>query len=303
MHRIISWIAAGSVLIVASAPARAVAADTFPDWLRMPTAEETQNAWPSQDSRNALGGKAEIGCTLTAQGDLRNCRVIFETPANAGFGAAALSLIPKFHLRPATHDGRPVDAGVVIPVAFDMPAWPDRAPPMPDILAAWPHDAFRHGVGGVVQLHCLTTAQGGVDHCGVISETPAGQGFGAAALSLAPKIGVTPAGHLGQATDGVVDVPVVFANPDWIGGATSLPWKLAGAPATPLDWFIRIAAPLALLGGLAQLVNGRPFKRETRPILHWGWAVFLSVWFSVFTVTDAFAAWRVIGRLLAGPMG
>jgi len=298
VHRMLSWIAAIAVL-TSTVPAKA--ADSVAGWVRLPTDAETGQAWPTRGPHTALGGQARILCVLTAEAVLRDCRVIFETPPGAGFGAAAMSLIPRFHLKPATHEGAPVGSSVVIPVAFDMPAWPRRGPGASDLLAAWPREAFRRGTGGVVWLHCLTTAQGGVNQCRVASETPAGQGFGAAALSLARTIAVTPAGHLGRAVDGEVDLPVAFANPDWVGSTTWLPWEPRDAPASLLDWLLRAGFAVLLLGGLAQLARGRPFPRGTNPILHWGFATALSVGLSVLVMVDLFAVSRAVAGILAGP--
>lgn len=54
-----------------------------------PTPEQFAAAYP----RDAHGeGRVYLSCGLTAQGRLQGCQVVSETPAQQGFGRAALSL-------------------------------------------------------------------------------------------------------------------------------------------------------------------------------------------------------------------
>ena len=53
-----------------------------------------------------------------------------------------------------------------------------------DMLDVYPSDALSAGVDGHVRMICVMTAAGTLTDCGAASETPPGQGFGAAAARL-----------------------------------------------------------------------------------------------------------------------
>lgn len=98
----------------------------------------------------------------------------------------------------------------------------------------YPDRAQRMDKGGSAMLSCTADPQGGLSDCALLSETPEGWDFGAAALRMA-KAGVirkAPAGGVA----GKVVVPVVF-SPEGRGrrgGAAPLPSRrLVGAPPSP----------------------------------------------------------------------
>lgn len=53
-----------------------------------------------------------------------------------------------------------------------------------DMLDVYPRDALSAGMDGHVRMICVMTAAGTLTDCGAASETPPGQGFGAAAARL-----------------------------------------------------------------------------------------------------------------------
>src|SRR4051812_25787350 len=73
---------------------------TQPDWLRRPTGEEMASYYPKIPLAVALEGAAILSCSVSAQGRLEDCTVPYESPAGAGFGAAALRLGRFFQMRP-----------------------------------------------------------------------------------------------------------------------------------------------------------------------------------------------------------
>ena len=69
-----------------------------------------------------VSGSATINCVVNARGTLDNCSIASETPADMGFGDAAMKLSKLFKMRPQTKDGQPVDGGTVrIPLRFVLP--------------------------------------------------------------------------------------------------------------------------------------------------------------------------------------
>ena len=88
-----------------------------------------------------------------------------------------------------------------------------RRPTLDELLDYYPPGPLARGLGGRVMLNCLVGARGDIS-CAVLSETPAGQGFGRAALAASHLFKMAPQMSDGRPTEGGrIEVPIVFKPP------------------------------------------------------------------------------------------
>jgi hypothetical protein len=215
----------------AAPPARG---DVEPDWLRKPDGDQLKAAFPA-----ALHGtgKAVIHCRVNTAGLLENCRVVSETPAGKGVGAAALLLAPNFLMRPAMKGGKPATGEVNIPINFSGAEWLAgprieallhplwlQAPTTAEVAAAVPKGAPPQGHAA---MRCSVEADGSLRRCEVLSENPGGRGFGSAAKSLAARFRVYTDPAKSDYRNVRVTVPVAFeAHPAELRYITAPDWRL-----------------------------------------------------------------------------
>jgi protein TonB len=116
---------------------------TNPQWLKRPNGGDFSNLYPRKALRAGISGHTSMECVIKRDGTLTACRILSETPAEMGFGAAELRLAGQFKMRPQTLDGMPVSgAKVVIPIAWKVAVAPPPAPLPP--LASPPADPAPH---------------------------------------------------------------------------------------------------------------------------------------------------------------
>ena len=131
--------------------------------------------------------------------------------ATLGAGAARADEPPTratapvvIHPLPPRGKGPPPDATVNIPMD-------DTA--IGEFASVWPRAAYEAQIQGEVMLLCDVDRHGLAEHCDVGSETPAGKGFGEAALELRPTFKLTPAHDASGPIDSTMRIAIEFTPP------------------------------------------------------------------------------------------
>lgn len=94
----------------------------------------------------------------------------------------------------------------------DLPKWA-KTPSAEDMAKAYPPEASKANLAGSGVIECVVDTGGEMKDCVVVSETPPGQGFGPAALSIAGKFTLPTKAPSGATTVGrTVRVPIRWRN-------------------------------------------------------------------------------------------
>jgi periplasmic protein TonB len=106
-------------------------------------------------------------------------------------------------------------AGACVSGVGDTPDNPIRIvrPTREEIMREYPPDALARGVSGSATVQCEVTASGVLDHCLVQEESPAGYGFGDAAIQVAFAHHVRPDAEGRFPVGRRVGVPIEFIPP------------------------------------------------------------------------------------------
>jgi TonB family protein len=116
--------------VAAEAAASAAPVIVKPDWAIKPTGADIVEFYPPEAVKAGVDGAATIGCGVSLEGRLTDCKVLDEAPAQAGFGEAALKLSERFQMKPMSRDGQPVAGGKIrIPIRFMLPRPPQPVAP------------------------------------------------------------------------------------------------------------------------------------------------------------------------------
>jgi TonB family protein len=136
--------------------------------------------------------------------------------------AAAVAAAPADATAPPSNGSTTVSPVTVTP----LPTPPAKTPPAATIdipyddsvggefAIIWPTNAFKAHMSGHVVLTCEIDRYGLAEWCKVASESPANEGFGAAALELRPTIKITPAMGPDGPVDEVTNIAIEFRAPD-----------------------------------------------------------------------------------------
>jgi protein TonB len=90
---------------------------TSPEWLRRP--RDLARYYPERALRHGIEGRVVLDCGVSTLGAL-SCLVVSQTPANWGFGEAALRISRDYQMVPARQNGIAVEARYRMVVPFQL---------------------------------------------------------------------------------------------------------------------------------------------------------------------------------------
>ncbi len=164
--------------------------------------------------RGFSGGQNTMfaGPSFTRLVDIRDPWLTAVRLSVANRALPASSLRPVRVLNPSPGQRSATSSGAIQRVV-NRPRWLTR-PTFLDFARHYPRQALEEGIRGRAVLRCQVGDRGQLSGCSTISETPAGFGFGAAALRLSRIFTMSDVDTEGQPTrGGTVRVPVDFMIP------------------------------------------------------------------------------------------
>jgi len=118
---------------------------------------------------------------------------------------------PLTHIDPIPVPDPVIEAPPKPPGVIRNPTWVSK-PTAAQMERVYPTRPLEEGLGGRVVIQCAVTVSGTLSGCSVASESPAGKGFGSAALRLSKYFKMSPRTVDGAAVEGaLVSVPITFS--------------------------------------------------------------------------------------------
>jgi hypothetical protein len=151
-------------------------------------------------------------CQVDTGGELSDCQIMLER-SHGGFGAALISLAPRFRLKHAAEGKRPDHSEAIItaswPVFDTAPDW--RTPPKPgDFSTTTTTAAWRTGKPGLAVMNCLEGRLGTLYDCAAVYQDPPGKGFGAMLLRFQSFLRLKPAMVAGRPVETGLNIAITF---------------------------------------------------------------------------------------------
>lgn len=104
-------------LAALTAPTNFIPTVVDPQWVRQP--RDLARYYPDRALRREVEGRVVLDCGVSIRGAL-DCAVVSETPADWGFGEAALRISRDYQMVPAMRGGVPVEARHRMVVPFEI---------------------------------------------------------------------------------------------------------------------------------------------------------------------------------------
>ncbi|WP_372786549.1 hypothetical protein [Phenylobacterium sp.] len=155
-------------------------------------------------------GSAVMHCKAAASGALTDCQLTLAR--GAGFGAALLSLAPKY--RVVLPQGADEDRDVVITASWPVPDTPADwrvEPKAGDFSISYTDAAWRSGKPGYAVMNCQQGTLGDLRQCMAVYQNPPGKGFGTMLLAFQSYLKLKPATLDGKPISSAVNVGFHFA--------------------------------------------------------------------------------------------
>ncbi len=154
-------------------------------------------------------------------------------------------------------------AAAAAPQVITHPDWLTR-PSDSEWGAAYPDYDLRHKISGEAVITCVVNVRGLLEACQVVSESPPGDGFGRAALLLAPRYSMTPVSGPDGPIAAVVNIPISFeiARSEPTRASTHAEWirepRLADMVWPGVAWYGHISGHAVLDCVIASDAKLRP---------------------------------------------